>query len=301
MLLGVLLLMGTGLVWAFIGGLISYTARNNVNLVLLQCTQVVMTMIITFTIFPDYHMLSHGISSSTLILVGILLVAGSLNALATLTVQRAMRTGHQGVVWSISQSALVIPFLAGVLFFGEKLSLLHVTGIVLLLISLAAFGFAKNNTKEEYPKEEFKKSPSWFFFALLALSIYGVQQTLMTMPSHLLSLTDSAHIRIPLISLGNGLVYFSIWGKRPVLPTKHIFLLAAFTSLVSITSSFCLFTGLDKLAQSGMASVGFPICVGTCISGFAIYSILVLREKCTWIHIAGILLGLMGVVCVSMR
>jgi len=233
-------------------------------------------------------------------LIGILLAAGSLNALGMLTVQRAMRTGHQSVIWSVSQSALVIPFLAGIVFFNEKLTMLHIIGISSLLISLAAFGFARSHSTDT-PADEPVKSPSWFLLAIITLFIYGIQQTMMTIPSHLAAFADTAHIRIPIVALGNGMVYFSIWGKRPVLPTKHIFMLAAFTSIVGITSSFCLFHGLDNLAKSGMASVGFPIAVGTCISGFAIYSIVVLRESCTRLHIVGIATGLIGVVCVSMR
>ncbi len=54
MLLGVLLLIGTGLIWAFVGGFMSYTARNNVSIVVLQCAQVLMTLTVTFIIFPNY-------------------------------------------------------------------------------------------------------------------------------------------------------------------------------------------------------------------------------------------------------
>jgi hypothetical protein len=53
-----------------------------------------------------------------------MLAAGMINAWGVLTLQRAMRRGHHGVTWAIGQSAMVVPFLVGVLVFGDALGAL---------------------------------------------------------------------------------------------------------------------------------------------------------------------------------
>lgn len=58
----------------------------------------------------------------------------------------AMQRGPNGIIWTIIQSALIFPFLGGVVFFHVRLNAFRISGILLLLAALVLFGFGKDNS-----------------------------------------------------------------------------------------------------------------------------------------------------------
>jgi multidrug transporter EmrE-like cation transporter len=53
----------------------------------------------------------------------------------------AMRKGSHSIAWGIMQSAIIMPFLAGWLIFGDKVNLISIVGMILVIISLSALFF----------------------------------------------------------------------------------------------------------------------------------------------------------------
>ena len=299
MLTGILMLLGTGLAWAFVGVIVSLTAKARYNMVTVFTMQSLMSLVVSLIIFPDYGGLAANGNSDLWMLAAVMLAAGLTGSIGILTLQRAMRAGHHGISWSVGQSALIVPFLAAVIFFDEPAPLLRLCGVLAILGSLIILGMARQNEPVK-ETDGAVKSSLCFVLALLALVIFGVQQTLTTVPSHLATMTDTMNLRIPLMYIGGGVVFVFLWLRKPVRPERREVVLALIATAIGITSYFLLFLGLDSLAVARATSIGYPVATGTCIIGFVAYSFLVMREACTPWHIAGMGLGITGIVFVSL-
>lgn len=296
MIAGVLLLILTGLCWTFVGALLSYCASNRIAVVTLLGPQSIMAIVVSVLVLPDYSILGRGVSSGMWALIGVMLAAGLANGFGILLMQKAMGLGHHGMTWAIGQSALMMPFLVGVLLFGEKPTLWRVVGVCAIVLSLVIFGAAG----EHKENGQWRKTPrSWFLLALASLVILGAAQAFMTLPSHLPTLTDTANLRMPLLYLGNGAVIVALWHRCGGRPTKLTLWLAVVGVVIGFVATFALFRGLDLMARCQLVSLGFPIAVGACIVAFALYSALWLREPFTRRHLAGLILGLTGMVLLS--
>jgi drug/metabolite transporter (DMT)-like permease len=253
-------------------------------------------LLIVFCIVPDYRMLANGLPPGGWTLMGVMLAAGVVNAFGILALQRAMRKGHHGITWAIGQSAMIVPFLAGVLIFGEPPAAVRLAGVGAVLASLAAFGYAREDGARGRPPS---KSWSWFLMALAALGILGVQQSLTSLPSHMPALTDTARLRIPFMFLGNAAIILALWRRDGGRPSRLTLALALVGVVIGVPGSLALIRGLDLLAGGSMASLAFPVAVGSCVLSFAAYSALVLRETFTRWHVAGMAVGLTGMILLT--
>ncbi len=296
MIVGVLLLIFTGLCWTFVGAVLSHCTRNRIAVVTLLGPQSVLAVLIAFWFLPDYSLLRQGIPAGMPALIAVMLAAGLANGVGILVMQRAMSMGHHGMTWAIGQSALIMPFLAGLLIFHEPPTAWRLAGIGAILSSLILFGLTREHAEEGHSR---KVPRTWFPLALTTLVILGVAQVLTTMPSYIPALTDTARLRMPLLYLGNGAVIVALWHRQGGRPNRPTLTLAVIGMATNFTSIFSLFRGLDLLAGYQMLSLGYPIAVGSCITLFALYSAVVLREPFTRRHLAGMVLGLTGIVLLS--
>jgi len=289
------MLMAAGLGWAVTGALLSYTARHRIRAVTMLAPQMLIAFGLALLILPDYRALATVQVRSLSTLAALLVGAGVVNACGILTLQRAMSAGHNGGVWAVGQSALIVPFLAGTLFFGDPLSPLRLLGVAGIVCSLAAFGLARDKSSGERPLPDGGTPLRAFLLALAALLILGSAQTLISLPSHLAGITDGARLRVPLLYLGHVVVYVGLWLRQPETPNRRSLSFSALCGITAMASSLLLFQGLDRLAPVHMASLGFPVAIGSCILIFSAYSALVLREPFTRIHAFGMVAGLLGI------
>lgn len=65
--------------------------------------------------------------------------AGILNYAGLQAMGKGMQLGPNGAVWGIMQSALIVPFLGGILLFGQVLTVPRLAGILLLVTALFFF------------------------------------------------------------------------------------------------------------------------------------------------------------------
>jgi len=210
-----------------------------------------------------------------------------------------MKFGHNGAIWAIGQSALVLPFLWGILVMGEHSNALKITGVALILTGMALPAFIKNTLGNE--DAHAGNRLLWFKLALLSLFIIGTGQTLQSIPSYWQGWEDSAGLRPALSCLGcaiGGAACLLI-RRNSKWPSRSLFLLAAGMAMLNTISTKLFFVSLDRLGLCGMASLGFPIMVGSCIVGFSLYSLLVIREKPHFYHWAGLAATLSGIFALS--
>lgn len=158
------------------------------------------------------------------------------------------------------------------------------------------FALAREHTEEG---QSHQVPRSWFPLALATLVILGAGQVFTSLPSNIPALADTARLRMPLLYLGNGAILVAQWHRQGGRPSRPTLILAVIGVAIGFTSMFSLFRGLDLLAGCQMLSLGFPIAVGSCITLFALYSAIALREPFTRRHLAGLVLGLTEIVLLA--
>lgn len=298
MVLGPLLMIVTGLLWSGVGVLLSYTARHRMDPYNMLLTSSILCLLVSAFGFVDHAALWGGQASRVPSLAACMIVAGACAAMGTVSMEAGMRHGHNGAVWTISQSALAVPLVLGMLVWGEHVAWHRVGGVAVVLTSLMVFGRLRR--KSAGPEEEAARGDGrWLSLALLAFVCYGVQQTLATAPSQWAEWSDAANLRLPLMFAGVCLANAVIVACRRHPIQRRELKLAVILAGLALVSHFLMFVGLDVLGAVGVASIGFPLAIGTAIVGFALYSLLVLRETTRPLQQLGLWLAVVGVVMIA--
>ncbi len=238
---------------------------------------------------------------TALFFCSIYMLAGGLNFLMLQLMSKAMQRGPNGIIWSIIQSALIFPFICGIIFFNVKLTLPRAVGIVSLLAALVLFGMSKDNRS---------KGGKWRYLAFLCLGIAAVRQNLMTVPSYyedakgIPSITRafSAAFGCFFAAVIYNLVLMTPERmakirqniKNPTL-WKYICALQFFHLIFSYT---LLYPGMNAMADAGMGGMCYPMMVGSCIISFTLSSIWLLKEKIRPLQITALAICILGLICI---
>lgn len=293
MIVGIVMLVATGMMWSVSGAIISQAVRRKIHPISLLAPASVISLAVALAVLPDYGALLSSAQPRLNRLILIMILSGCFNSAGMMLMLMAMRHGHHGTVWTMVQSTMVCPFLMGILLFGEPVIARRVAGVSLILFSLVNFGLVHGRNKPAVPES------SWFMFALLSFLFMGIQQSLMTIPSYWKGCTDPGNIRVPLFYVGLSFGYIVLLFRKKLWPNRRTLPFSIAIGLVAVASFITFFRGLDLLADSNMVSLGFPLTVGTCIAGFAAYSLLILHEKANLLYLSGIILGVAGIVMIA--
>lgn len=220
---------------------------------------------------------------------------GILSAFGTLIMQSAMRRGHNGIIWGICQSALIFPFLAGVIVFGQEASIVRFGGLALILggmfIPLLRAGRGTSC-------ESGCTGISWVPMSLTAFAVLGFSLILWSMPSYWSGWSDRLSLR-PLFAyagLSGGFILWALCGSLSSLRfRRRTVCVAVGMAFVNFLAFKAIFLALDVLSCYGAASIVYPVCIGTCIVAFSLYSFLILKERTAvlnWLGTAGIAGGI---------
>ncbi len=241
-----------------------------------------------------------------------LLVCGTLNYSMTVAMAAGMRRGPNGLVWTITQSGPVFPFLMGVFVLGNtSLTWPRGLGILLILANLVASRLGK----KEADSKPGASLTQWFPAAVVAFLFCGATQCTANLPSYLASAEVSGTGAIPETSalertlwcmLGGLVAWFAHGavllllpprGKaenapppdRPARSLRYLLLPVAVVTITGVLSAAVFqFNGLDLLARANAGAVGYPLMVSSCLIGFFLYSALILRERQTPAQYAGL-------------
>lgn len=229
-------------------------------------------------------------------------VACMMNFVMLQLMSQAMQCGPNGIVWAIIQSAMVFPFLGGILFFDVRFTLLRGAGIVLLLAALVLFALAKDNSRSSGGK--------WKLLAFAGLAITAVQQNLTMMPSYFEAAQGVPSILRALAAAAGTFTMAVLWElprldrarreklksgmKTPVL-WKYVAALQFFNLLFAYT---LYFPGMNVMARAGMGGMCYPMMVGSCIVSFTLASIWLLKEKIRPVQAAALAICIAGLVLI---
>ncbi len=295
MLLGIACVLAAGLCWAAIGVFFSRLAARGTGFAAQMFTCQLAMATAGWLVLPDWPTVLAGQAERTGQLAAMLLTGGLAVSIGIMAMQVAMRTGHHAASWTMSQSAMVVPFLASVLVLGDPFVPVKALGVGLVLGEVACFGLARKEPRGPARSGRPVRLPvPWIVIALLSLAMLGVQQTMVLVPSYWPGWSDTGRLRVPLLLTGPLGGYAVLLAVRRVRPRRGNLLPALLYASIGLPSQVFFFTGLDRLSRFDLAGLAFPLAIGACILSFALYSMTILREHISLLHAGGIALGLAG-------
>ncbi|MST97717.1 hypothetical protein FYJ85_11775 [Victivallaceae bacterium BBE-744-WT-12] len=223
-----------------------------------------------------------------------MVLSGGLMCVGVIVLIVAMKRGKPEFAWTFSQCSMVIPFLLGVLCFGNVMHWSNYLGLICVGAGIVLLGRKRKRRSGTDLRKPHRLS-HWFLPAAGAFLFIGLSQFLFSIPSYWTEWSDEARIRIPMQALGGlaalfcwkGRVFFQRWDRRTVL-------FAALFALLTYGGRATLYASLDRLAAFGMAPIGYPICQSIGIVGVALYLGLFRREltRDAWLFLPPIVVGL---------
>lgn len=299
LLAGIILMVLTGICWTGLGVIVSKNAKTGVSTPLVLGASTLMVAIICAVCLFFKGSFPLNLSGKYGLTHLLYLTCGFFNFLAFVLMSKAMRIGNNGIVWSIVQSALICPFMMGIIAFGVEPRITRLAGVSLVLFAIIMMGLSKS----ENQKHEKGGSKLWLWITLLGFLDAGLTQCLANVPSYWPEAQSMSPIEKTMSSqMGNvlGCLVFE-W--------KHIFTkeswrgitrpLISYLALNLLNQFAFFFNGLEKLAQAGAGSIGYPIGLGLCISAFFTYSLFIIHEKTTKLGLCGFFACLAGIIVIS--
>jgi drug/metabolite transporter (DMT)-like permease len=218
-----------------------------------------------------------------------------------------MQKGPNGIVWSITQSGMVITFLCGVIFKGDIVTWVRIAGILVLLAALLLLGLARNN-------DTTNNSRAWVWMAFGCFLLCGINQTCAMLATYVPEVRDDFNGVARSVVLNGGAMIpalcWNIASKRGeflnqlsgCIRNKYLWIYVAIQQGFGLIAAYFIqFRCFDYLSAHNLGSAAYPILVASCLLGFAFYSTFGLREKSSLIQKAGMALCILGIVLICMK
>ena len=222
-------------------------------------------------------------------------LSGFINISGLILLRKAMEIGNSGVAWAFCQASLIGPFLAGVIFYNERPSILQYIGVAAILGGLALLSNSDSNQEKSQEKAKYK-------YLLLAVGSFlfvcvngSVVLTVSKIAPDFNIFIRSLFMQIGTIIMLGGVNIIKM-SKFEV--SKGMILTALGLCLFGVVSGLSMFVGINSLSapEINLGGLAIPIVQGTAIGGFALYSRFFLKEKTDWIKWVGITLIILGIV-----
>ena len=296
---GIMAMVIVGASWCLIGFIMGDAPKRGIEPGLVQLFGAVVSVTVSTSIMLASSAYPTGSSEVIFWTCAAYAYSGASNFIMLQIMSQAMQTGPNGIIWSIIQSALVFPFIGGILFFGVELTSMRLLGIILLLAALVLFSLTKNNAAQ---------GGNWKLKAFICLAMCAVQQNITTAPSYFPEARGIPAIVRALASssgiLVTALVYCMVRmtperkqqirnNLRNVTLWKYIAGLQFFNLFFAYT---LFYPGMNVMADHGLGGMCYPMMVGSCIVSFTITSVLLLKEKIKPIQIAALAVCLAGLI-----
>ena len=212
-------------------------------------------------------------------------------------VSKAMKTGPNGLVWAMTQAALLAPFLMGVLVFHETPGPVRYIGVALVVVGVFLMGSTKNGGSGS-------GNLKWLSFTMLALLFAMASQCCCVIPAYYPEWNATVAFRAMASNFGIFVGYLGALALKPSMrrwPTAFEGRLLLLQAIVSFISNFFLFyRGLDRLTALGAGGLAYPVTISVCILGMEGYALVALREKTPPQAFCGIAALLAGILCLSL-
>ncbi|MBE6374924.1 MAG: DMT family transporter [Lentisphaeria bacterium] len=300
MLWGFIMMIITGISWGGVGVVVSACSRRSTSYKTVQffiALQMMLICVVSFFILPPQ--INSQLTLWLVLLIGV--AAGIGNYFTFVLTEKAMKIGPNGLIWSIMQSSLCGTFIMGILFFGERASLIRYCGLIAIIAGVIFSGMGKGNDTGKPDG----RNKSWLWIALAAMLVAMLTQCLNTLPSFLPEAAGlGVFFRSFSVQLGTAVIFAATSMAGAIREHKFFnfwtLVMSWWGILISCISSFlCFYRGLDVLAKYGCGGSGYPVAIGVCIVAFAAYSMTVLKEKFSRLELTGLTLIVLGITGIS--
>lgn len=301
---GIIAMVIVGSSWCLVGLVMGDAPKKGIDSSLVQLWGAVVATVASVIIMfatADYSTASWQV---TFYVSLILAISAALNFTMLELMSRAMQCGPNGVIWSIIQSAMVFPFIVGMIFFDVEFTWLRGAGIVLLLAALVLFAITKDNSSS---------GGKWKMLAIAGLIITAIQQNLSVLPSYYPE-ADKVPSIVRVIATELGFMISAIvwnlirmnrehWEKiksnlKNGMLWKYTIALQFFNLFFSYTLHY---PGMNVMADKGMGGMCYPMMVGSCIVSFTLSSIWLLKEKVKPVQLAALIVCIGGLILICTK
>ena len=236
---------------------------------------------------------------------GAYFMTGILNFVLLQVMSVAMQRGPNGIVWAIIQTALFVPFLAGVFLHDMSANLIQWFGLACMIISLVFFACGLDNQQ--------KGKGGWLMLSFLGLCISGVNGIILTEPSYhaasepINSLTRTFYgvAGIMVSAVVYNLTRFNATHRQYLCQALRRPILWYYVGTLQFFSLFFAYffqyPGINILAKNDMGGVGLPLMYASCIVAFTLCSIFLLKEKIKWPQMVALGFSLVGIVTICWK
>jgi len=287
----------TGLLWSGTGILFSRIAKNRHDFIGIRIRAALIAAGCAWILFPRFPLGDPDAVREIGRLAWVLLPGTLVGTFGMFLLNKAMGRGHNGACWTLSQSAMVIPFLAGILIWNETPAPVKLLGVTCVLVAMVCFGISREATSSDTADAH---SLTWFPLALAAFVGLGCMQIAMSVPSRWENWEDIYRIRVPMLLSGMAIANILIRCVQKPHPGKRPWKYILCNVAIALTSQRLMFTAIDALAETNQAGLAFPVAINACVLGFSAYSLFWLREPTTRLHLAGMGLGGTGIVLMTL-
>ncbi len=301
---GILAMVIVGSSWCLVGLVMGDAPKKGIDSSLVQLWGGIVATVASVIIMAATSDYSTASLQTTLMVSAVLILSSILNFIMLELMSRAMQCGPNGVIWSIIQSAMVFPFMVGMIFFDVKFTILRCLGIILLLAALVLFALTKDNSSS---------GGKWKLLAIAGLVITAIQQNLSVLPSYFPE-ADKVPSIVRVLAAEIGFVIAAIvwnlcrlnpehWKKiksnlKNAMLWKYTFALQFFNLFFSYTLHY---PGMNVMADHGMGGMSYPMMVGSCIVSFTLSSIFLLKEKFSFYQLGALIVCVSGLVLICTR
>jgi drug/metabolite transporter (DMT)-like permease len=249
-------------------------------------------------------LLNGGIHSVHPLTLQLSLLQGALFIATTLFYMRAMASGPYSFTILIFSLSLIVPVLAGIFLWHEKISLPLSIGMVLLLVTLyiaSRQGAGPSNEKTALTRKSIVR---WLALCLIAMLLNGLLMTIskyhqIMMPGK--EISEYLILVFTVACLLSVILFFAIKARGKEQSVTHL-KNGKFAALTLATGIFCAAGGylLHYLAGIIPASILYPGLNGGFTIVSAILSVVIFKEKLRVQSVTGLATGLAALVLFSL-
>jgi len=293
---GLLFAIAAGLAWTGIAAVCSHVARKGLDIVDFQLVFGTVIMLGAWG-YCDWGAIVSGPVPELGTLAVNMISAGVVGGVGMLAIVWAMRMGHQSITWTVSQSSMVVPFIAGLVIWGDPARPAGAIGVAAVLAALVLLGLSRRGANH---KDNNGRLAVWLVLVAMTFILWGVQQTLCSLPSRWEGWSDVGRMRLALHRTGSFILMVLITALRRRIPDRACIGPSLLAGFLGIIGGVTLFAAIDAMAEADRIGLVFPLCISTCVAGFALYSRLWLKEKLAAAGTIGLAMSLAGILLIGL-
>ena len=275
----ILLMLSTGVLWAIVGVVFGAAPSDRTRMFsFFALYQLLFAAFVWITQMPV-----SAPPREVLRLSALIVPSAVMEIVAFLMLKIAMTCGSQGIAWSVSQSAMAVPFVCSVTFLGNPSTLSQWTGLALTITALALFAKGKPSKGPDV------NGAAYWRLVLGAFALLGAAQFLRLIPGYAGFSKETLTWRLPLMSPVGAVVWIAACATKRIWKPRSVWKVSVACAVAVVLGQTCFFAATDAADALRATSLVMPVATGTNILLFALWCRFVRREQMSragWLAVA---------------